>query len=64
MKTHLEYWGKIDAVYWTMPSEHSMADHIAHRGVKLVEPIDAVKYRWVYVKVVSTPPVLNIEAEI
>lgn len=61
VNTHLEYWSKISAVYWTIPGEHSMVGHLGWRGMKLVELVSVVKYGLVDDDVVGTLSIMNTE---
>lgn len=56
--------GRSDVVSWIMPGEHTMIDHLAWKGLKLLESVDTIKYDWVEVKVVGTPSILNTEMKI
>lgn len=61
---HLDIQGMSNIVSWTTLNNHFKADHLSQRGVKLVEPVDAVKYDWMDVEVVDTQFLLNTEVKL
>lgn len=64
MNAHLDLWGRSDVVCWITPREYSKVDHLARKGVTLVEPANVIKYGLEDAKVVGTLTVLNTEATI
>lgn len=61
---HLDLQGMQNIVSWTTLNDHFKADHLSQKGVKLVEPVDAVKYGWMDVEVVDTQFLLNTEVKL
>lgn len=57
----MEYWGRLDVIYWIKPGEHFKVDDFSYKEVTLVEMTDASKYGWVTREMVGTPSILNIE---
>lgn len=61
---HLDLRGRSDVFSWIMPNEHSKIDHLARKGVTLMELLDALKYGWVEVEVIGIMSTLNIKEAI
>lgn len=54
VRTHLELWYRPHVVSWVTPNERSKVDHLARKGITLMELADMVKYNWVDVEVLGT----------